>query len=323
MGTEYLLKVARLYYQENLTQQEIADSLNISRIKVHRMLTKAREEGIVKIELRAFPQDFTELEIKIERSFGLKQCIIVPTSDSTAITYRGFADALNSVIDRYYKKGMSIGVGWGHTIKGTVEKMKFTKKYNVKVLPVIGGSGLVYANDDIHANSIVSLLARKSGATGYILNCPAIIDSLASREVFLKENIIKTIVDQFESLDLAIVPIGYVGPDITLTKTRDIMIEDIEYLESLGVVGDINSNFIDANGKLVPNRIQDRIINVTLESLKKIKNTIAICNGEKKIVATKAALKSGVINTLIIDSCIAENLLSPEDLSMNDMEKTG
>lgn len=310
MVIDYLLKVARLYYEENMNQQEIAEYLNISRVKVHRMLMKAREEGIVKIELRSPPQDYSELEIKIEKSFRIKQCIIIPTSDSTEMIYSGFGVALSSIIDKYYKKGMRIGVGWGQTIKGTVERMNFAKEYNMKVFPVIGGSGLVYDNDDIHANSIVSLFASKSGATGYILNCPAIIDSKASKEVFLQENIIKTIVEQFESLDMAIVPIGYVGKDITIYKTRDIMAEDIEYLESLGIVGDINSNFIDENGHLVPNKIQDRIINVTLESLKKIKNTIAICNGEKKINATKAALKSGVIDTLIIDSSIAENLLS-------------
>jgi len=311
MVMDYLLKVARLYYQENMNQQEIADCLNISRVKVYRLLMKAREEGIVKIELHFPPQDFSELEIKIERSFGIRQCIIVPTSDSMDNVYSAFANALISVIDRYYKKGMSVGVGWGQTIKGTVEKMNFTKKYNMKILPVIGGSGLVYDDDDIHANSIVSLLAGKSGATGYILNCPAIIDTQASKEVFLQESIIRKIVDQFESLDLVIVPIGYIGPDITIYKTRDIMAEDIEYFQSLGIVGDINSNFIDDNGNLVPNKIQDRIINVTLESLKKINNTIAICNGEKKIVATRAALKTGVIDTLITDTSIADKLLSP------------
>lgn len=309
MVVDYLLKVARLYYQENMNQQEIAECLNISRVKVYRMLMKAREEGIVKIELHAPLQDFSELEIKIERSFGLKQCIIIPTSDSLDILYSGFGDALNSVIDRFYKKGMKIGVGWGQTVKGTVEKMAFAKEYSMNVFPAIGGSGLVY--DDIHANSIVSVLTSKSGATGYILNCPAIMDSQASKEVFLKESIIKTIVDQFESLDLVIVPIGYIDSDITIYKTKEITAEDIDYLKSLGIVGDINSNFIDANGNSIPNKIQDRIINVTLDSLKKIKNTIAICNGEKKIVATRAALKSGVINTLITDTSIAEKLLMP------------
>ncbi len=292
-----------------MNQQEIAEYLNISRVKVYRLLMKAREQGIVKIELHAPAQDFSELEIRIEKSFGIKQCIIVPTSDSIDIVYNGFANALAKIIDRDYKDGMSIGVGWGQTIKGTVERITFNKKYNMKVFPVIGGSGLVYDSDDIHANSIVSLLAGKLGAAGYILNCPAIIDSQASKEVFLKESIIRTIVDQFDKLDLVIVPIGYIGPDITIYKTRDIMAEDIEYLSKLNVVGDINSNFIDANGNLVPNRIQDRIINVTLETLKETKNTVAICNGAKKIDATRAALKTGVINTLITDTSIAEKLL--------------
>lgn len=305
---DYLLKVARLYYQENMSQQEIADQLNISRVKVYRLLTKAKEEGIVKIEVISPPQDFSELEIKIEKSFGIKQCIIVPNSDSPDIMFSGFAEALSSVIERSFKKGMRIGVGWGQTIQHTVEKIKFAKNYDMKIFPAIGGSGLLY--DDIHANSIVSLLTGKSGATGYILNCPAILDSQASKEVFMKESVIKEIVDEFESLDLAIVPIGYIDSDITILKTKHISAEDIEYLKDLNIVGDINSNFIDSNGNFVPNRIQDRIINVTLESLKNIKNTVALCTGEKKIVATRAALKSGAINILITDLGLAEKLLS-------------
>ena len=304
---DYLLKVARLYYQENMNQQEIADYLDISRAKVYRMLMKAREEGIVKIELHAPPQDSSELEIKIERYFGINQCIIVPTSDSIDILYSGFGEALNSIIKRDYKKSMKIGIGWGNTIKGTIEKINSSKKYAMDIFPAIGGYGVVY--DDIHANSIVSSLANKIGGTGYILNCPAIIDSKSSKEVFLEESYIKTVVNQFDSLDLVVVPIGYIDSDITIFKTKHIMANDLEYLKSLGIVGDINSNFLDIKGNLVQNRIQDRIINVSLESLKRVKNTVAICYGEKKIAATRAALKSGVINTLLTDISLAEKIL--------------
>jgi DNA-binding transcriptional regulator LsrR (DeoR family) len=306
---DYLLKVARLYYQEQMNQQEIADYLNISRVKVYRLLLKAREEGIVKIELCAPPQDFSDLEIKIEKKYGIKQCIIVPSSDSLDIIYRSFAAKLLSIIDDNYKAGINIGIGWGSTIRNTVERMRPVKKYNMQIYPVIGGSGLVYDDDNIHANGIVSSLASKLGAKGYILNCPAVIDSKHNKEAFLDENIIKVIVEQFDTLDLVIVPIGYLAQDITIHQTGDITGEDISYLESLGVIGDINSNFINADGKLVPNCLQERIINVNMESLEKIKNTIAICCGEKKIIPTQAALKSGVINTLIIDQCIAEKIV--------------
>ncbi|MDR9757108.1 MAG: sugar-binding domain-containing protein [Thermoanaerobacterales bacterium] len=305
---DYMYKVVRLYYLENMSQQEIADYLNISRAKVYRLLLKAREDGIVNIELRIPSQDYSELELEIEKKFNINQCVIVPASDSTDILYNSLGRALSLILNNYLKDNMKLGVGWGSTIRYTVEKLNLSKKNKIEVYPTIGGGGLIYNN--IHANSIVNLIANKLNGIGYVLNCLAILDSTYSKEVLLKESYIEAIVKQFDKLDAAIVPIGYIGDDITLFKAKHISEDDLAFLKSLGVVGDINSNFIDINGNLVKNRIQDRILNVSLDSLRKIKNTIAICHGEKKIIPTKAALKSGVINTLIIDSKIGENLLS-------------
>lgn len=300
-----------------MSQQEIADYLNISRAKVYRLLLKARESGIVSIELRTPPQDFSYIEIKIEKLFGIKQCIVVPTSDSTDILLNSFGDALSSLINNDLKNGMKLGIGWGNTIRGATAKLNLSPKKNVEVYPTIGGGGLVY--DDIHANSIVSLVAGKLNATAYVLNCLAIIDSKPNKDILVKESYIEAVVDQFELLDMAIVPIGYIGEDITLFKAKHVSLDDLDFLKNLGVVGDINSNFIDAKGNLVENKIQDRIINVSLDALKKVENTVAICFGAKKAMATSAALKSGAIDKLIIDSEIAEKIMSLNGGELNSI----
>lgn len=304
---DLMLKVARLYYQENMTQQQIAKRLGISRVKVYRILLKAREEGIVKIVLQAPQQDFTDLAIKIENHFRIKECIIVPSSDSSEILFNGFGVALGSVFERYLKDGVKIGFGWGSTIRGTIERINISKKYNIKVFPTIGGLGSNF--DSIHANSIVSLAASKLGGIGHVLNCPAILDSQSAKEMFLNQSSINDIVKEFQNLDLVVVPIGYMDHDITIKRAGHLTDEEIEYFKSLNIVGDINSNFIDINGNTVENRIQARIINVSLKTLKTISHTIALCYGEKKLMATKAALNSGAIDILITDTSIAEKLL--------------
>ena len=48
---ELLLKVAQLYYEQGLTQNEIAKKLFISRSNISRLLTQAREAGIVEIKV--------------------------------------------------------------------------------------------------------------------------------------------------------------------------------------------------------------------------------------------------------------------------------
>lgn len=303
-----ILKAARLYYEENLTQQEIAKRLNISRVKVYRMLMKAREEGIVNIELNAPKQDFSKIEIAVENTYKIQECNIVPASDSTDILYGAMGDCLSTVLERDLKDGMKIGFGWGNTVRGVVARSSMPKRENITVLPTIGGLGI--ADEQIHANSIATLAARKIGGQAFLLNCPAILDSPTSRKNFLEESSVQTITNQFPYLDITIVPIGYIGYDITMKKSDRISDEDIDYFTGLGIVGDINSNFIDIDGNPVDNNVQERIINVSLDTLKNNSLTIALCAGNKKIDATRASLRAGIVNILITDSMIGEHLIS-------------
>ena len=65
-------KIARAYYENGLTQQEIADKYGISRIKVSRMLAKALRDRIVQIKITAPADQYTELEQQLEKKYGLK-----------------------------------------------------------------------------------------------------------------------------------------------------------------------------------------------------------------------------------------------------------
>ena len=44
-----LTRVSKMYYEQSLTQQQIADRLYLSRPKVSRLLKQARDEGTVPI----------------------------------------------------------------------------------------------------------------------------------------------------------------------------------------------------------------------------------------------------------------------------------
>ena len=48
---ELLAQVASLYYEEEMTQDAIAKQFGLSRIKVYRLLKKAREEQVVQITI--------------------------------------------------------------------------------------------------------------------------------------------------------------------------------------------------------------------------------------------------------------------------------
>ena len=73
-----LVRVAKLYYQFDLTQNEIAKRLGLSRVKIHRLLNTAKEIGIVKIQIDVPDSGFLDLENLLISKFGLRDALVVP-----------------------------------------------------------------------------------------------------------------------------------------------------------------------------------------------------------------------------------------------------
>ena len=78
--TRLLIKVARLYYQEDMTQSQIAKRLCLSRQKVQRLLSQARDEGIVRITIKPIMGTNSDSENRLERRFGIREAVVVETS---------------------------------------------------------------------------------------------------------------------------------------------------------------------------------------------------------------------------------------------------
>ena len=93
-----LAKIARLYYLEGLTQQTIANKLNISRTKVSRYLTKAKKDKIVEIQINYPPEDYSNMEYQIEKKYGISECIIVNNLENDEDTIRSMGNRLNNIL---------------------------------------------------------------------------------------------------------------------------------------------------------------------------------------------------------------------------------
>ena len=85
----------------------------------------------------------------------------------------------------------------------------------------------------------------------------------------------------YEKVHTAVLGMSDIGANSTMIKTGNFNIEDFNYLEGLGVVGDVNLIFINEKGLPVPNRLDDRIVKISFEKIKKINNVIGIAFGEK------------------------------------------
>ena len=303
----FLAKIASLYYLEGLTQQSIANKLNISRTKVSRYLTRARSEGIAEIKINYPAKDFSSLEYQVEKKYKISECIIVDTLESNEATIEAMSESFNNILSRILKDGSHIGIGWGGSLREISKYINVMEKSDIKVVPMIGGLGKT--GTGVHTNSVAKNIADRMNGVSYMIHSPAVLDNKETKEIVEKDSNVREIMEMSSKIDTAIIGISDLGMDSTLIKTGSFTVEDFKYLESLDVVGDVNLIFIDENGNHVPNKIDERIVRVPLDGLKKINNLIGVAFGKRKLKVLLGALRGQIINILFTDEETANGIL--------------
>jgi DNA-binding transcriptional regulator LsrR (DeoR family) len=303
----FLAKIARLYYLEGLTQQNIANKLNISRTKVSRYLTRARKDDIVEININHPAEDFSNMEYHIEKKYNLSECIIVDTLENEESIISSMGDSLNNLLSRLLDNGSYIGIGWGNSLRELSNHINIMDLKDIKVVPMIGGLGKT--GTGVHTNSVAQRIADRVGGISYMIHSPAVMDSREVKEIIEKDSNVKEIMDMSEKISTALIGLSDLGNNSTLIKSGSFTKEDFKYLKDLGVVGDVNLIFIDSQGRHVPNMLDERIVRVPLDRLKSIKNVIGVAFGKNKLDVILAALRGHIINILFTDKDTAKDIV--------------
>jgi DNA-binding transcriptional regulator LsrR (DeoR family) len=307
---KFIIKISRLYYIEGLTQQNIADKLKISRTKVSRYLTRAKESGIVEIAINHPPEDFSKMEYEIEKKYRIRECIIVDTLENDEEIIRSMGVRVNSLLERLLDDGSYIGIGWGYSLRELSKHINIINKSDIKVVPMIGGLGRT--GTGVHTNSVAKRIADGVGGTSYMIHSPAVMDSSEAKQMMEKDSNVREIMNMSKKIDTALIGLSDLSNESTLIKTGSFSKDDFRYLRSLKVVGDVNLVFIDREGRHVTNDIDERIVRVPLERLKKIKNVISVAFGKRKLEVITAALRGNIINILLTDKDTAKYISGVE-----------
>ena len=118
----------------------------------------------------------------------------------------------------------------------------------------------------------------------------------------------------FSKVDLALVGIGSITPSHVLSSSGNVFSPgERSQLTAAGAIGDICMRFFDASGKAVKSSLQDRVIGIELDVLKKAERVVGIAGGPSKRSAIRGALLGRWINVLITDRFTAKFLLNDRD----------
>ena len=308
MNRNLYTKIAYWYYVLGLTQDEIAKRLNFTRQKVNQMINSLKDLDIVHVTVRGFEQDNVELETMLEQRYHLKECLIVTDYGEADTAIYKVAHVAAQYLSETLKNGDTIGVSWGRTLAKIVEQMEYRHKPDCRVVSLLGAINL--SQTISKADEIARNFANKLDCPSIMLYAPLVVENKETKEWLMREKHIKQTFDIMKQCNIAVLGIGALTEETSIYNRGVITKEELQNLCNQGFVGDIATNLVRSDGTWDSNLLTDRLLAADLQSLKDIDNLVAVAAGETKAEAIQGVLKSGCVDTLIIDETTARKIMS-------------
>lgn len=310
---EVMTRIATMYYVDNMTQEQVAKNIGLSRIKVGRLLKKARKEGIVEITVRPHPGFNYELEQQLIQRFSLKQALIAidhsDLKDQRVSVARLVADYLADNLH----DGMIVAVGMGRNCGAVPESLLRPQPRSCVFISAMGGSPKAKA--PYNPDDICRRFAERFRGESESLYSPAYVKNKHIRDLLVHQEDVGAILERARKADIAIVGIGDINLDSNLVKLGCVSPLEMAQLSVTGSVGDILGCTFDINGIASQNGLIDRVVGLNIEDLRKIPCVIAVVSESNKTLSILGALRLGVIDILATSEHNAKAVLELDNQS--------
>jgi DNA-binding transcriptional regulator LsrR (DeoR family) len=303
-----IARVARMYYEWELRQSDIADQLGLSQATVSRLLNRSKEEGIIRISVNLPNGVYTELEETLVKKFGLRDAIVVDSlDDNESLIQRDLGAAAAYYLESAIRPNEVIGISsWSATLLALVDSLhSVPRKPGVKVVQILGGVGNPSA--EAHATRLTSRMAQLVNGEAVYLPVAGVLASEAARDILAADEVAQQAIRLFDHVTTALVGIGTVEPSPLLAQSGNIFApEELDLLRQEKAVGDILVRFFDQDGNLVETGLEKRVISMSLEELSKVGRAIGVAGGSRKYASILGALRGHWINILVTDHFTAK-----------------
>lgn len=296
---QLIIDASVLYYLEGKTQNEIAKALYLSRPKVSRLLKKARDLQIVDITINYQNDEFENLQSEMRRRFNVSNVIISKTLTDEMDTLREVGKAAAKELEMILSDNLTIGISWGKHVRMMSSYLKKRPYNNLRIVELFGA--ISYDLDQVDMLSIGRSISSKLNGRLYPLPSPIYINDPLARKAIIETPLIKNTLNMIEACDFIVTGIGSLDSSSLQTLWDNYVASDMkEQIVSNNGVGFILAHFFDQNGEFLNIDVNDCVIGIRTETIKD-KKIIAIASGVEKARAIMAALKGGLIDTLVSD----------------------
>ncbi|MCA0253393.1 MAG: helix-turn-helix domain-containing protein [Actinobacteria bacterium] len=307
---EMLVRAARLYYLEDMSQGDIAKALGLSRSSISRMLTAARERGIVEIRIHV-PGVLTrvpDLESALCGAFPIRAATVVARVKSRApIDLVGEAAA--QVFDERAPHLTAFGISWGLTVDRFVEQVPVAPVHRALVIcPLSGGQP---SDTGRAGHTAMEVLAEHTGATSFRFECPAVVESRQTWSALSRESSIVNAIRRACQVEFAVVGIGSAGQHNSRRVAAAMRLSEAESREFTDQepAGDICGRFYDIDGRELGLPTSERVIGISLDQLRAVPEVMGLAAGVEKAKGVVGALRTRTLDSIVVDEDLARAVL--------------
>lgn len=301
------VRIAELYYDENKTQDEIGALLGVTRWKVGRLLTQARERGIVRIEIVHPRARRLGVERELCERFGLADAVVVPLSDDLRSRV---AQAAADYLAALRPVPRTLGISWGRTLDDVAGHLPQGWATGVGVVQINGGVSLNRRPG--RASTTAAEFAHKGGGQVVLLPSPAILERRETARAISTDRTVAEVLHRAATASAYLYSAGVADASSVLVESGYLSPEDVSELVRKGAVGDVLGRFIDANGNPVDPGLDERTVGVGLDHLRSAERAIFVVAGEAKHDIARAVVTSGLCSVIVTDEGTAAALLEEQ-----------
>lgn len=301
-------RAAWLHFAGGKTQGEVAELLGVQSTKAHRLIARARNEGLIKVFVEGPIAGCIALEEQLKQRHGLKTCEVVPNIDTGVLPLRTLGTAgaryMRNLIDS--GRHQMIGMGHGRTLAAAIDLMPSVDAGGAKFVSLLGGLTRRFSASPF---DVIHRLAERTGAEAYVMPVPFFANTVQDRQVLEAQFGVSDVIAMAKDADIYVAGIGEVDRHSFIATGGMVDAEDVEQVMQSGACAELLGQFFREDGTHLPNSVSDRALAPRIEDLRSHRIT-AVAGGSSKIRALKAILASGLLHGLITDEATARRLVN-------------
>lgn len=304
---QLLVRLAWACEIEGMTQAEAADRFGVTRLRVNKALSEARQRGVIRVSIDSVYASAAELEWRLVDRFQLTAAVVAPRPASPASVTPLVAAGLGGHLSRVLQdlELTRFGMSWGNTLNLATRFMQPINRPDLEIVSVMGG---VTRGSDVNSYEITTRLADLCNAEHSFFTAPIFADSREMREMLMGQEALVDVLGKIRSCQAVALATSDLDQSWLVSDAMPRGV-DVAELVAMGAVGDLIGYVLNAEGELLNHEINDRVIGVSLDDLAAIPNVILAAGGAHKTRIMRAALRRGLVNTLVTDEDTAAALL--------------